>query len=121
MDTRPGLQEHRPHLETNRKRIFVLRFERLRVESCDVNDFVDEARGLWSMPNIEGHITFKKLKATRYFTQAFLPKGRRLVLYEDNQSIVGVLAHLTSKSPTMMCELRDVFLLIDTYDIQIRT
>ncbi len=46
-------------------------------------------------------------------------KGKRLILHEDNQSVIGVLTHLTSKSPTMMCELRKRFLLIDTYDIKI--
>jgi hypothetical protein len=87
-----------------------------------LNDCV-EARGFWGMPDIEEHITFKELKAVRCAIQAFLPelKGRRLLLHEDNQSVIGVLTHLTSKSPTMMCELRKLFLLIDTYDIKIRT
>ena len=55
--------------------------------------------------------------------QSFLPelKGRRLLLHEDNQSVIGVLTHLTSKSPAMMCELRKLFLLIDRNDIKIRT
>ena len=35
--------------------------------------------------------------------------------------MIGVLTHLTSKSPTMMNELRKMFLLVDTYDIKIRT
>jgi hypothetical protein len=48
-------------------------------------------------------------------------KGRRLLLHEDNQSAVGVLTHLTSRSPAMMCNLRKLFLLIDKYDIKIRT
>ena len=75
------------------------------------------------MPGIEDHITFKKLKSVRCVIQAFLPelKGRCLLLYKDNQSVIGVLTHLTSKSPTMMCELCKLFLLIDTYDIKIRT
>ncbi len=75
------------------------------------------------MPDIEEHITFKELKAVRCAVLEFLPelKGRRLLLHEDNQSVIGVLTHLTSKSPTMMCELRKLFLLIDTYDINIRT
>ena len=59
----------------------------------------------------------------RSVIQSFLPelKGKRLLLHEDNPSVIGVLTHLTSKSPTMMCELRRLFLLIDTYDIKIRT
>jgi hypothetical protein len=87
-----------------------------------LNDCV-EARGFWGLPDLGEHITFKELKAVRCAIQAFLPelKGRRLLLHEDNQSVIGVLTHLTSKSPTMMCELRKLFLLIDTYDIKIRT
>jgi len=63
------------------------------------------------------------LKAVRCAIQSFLPelKGKRLLLHEDNQSVIGVLTHLTTKSPFMMCELRKLFLLIDTYDIKIRT
>jgi len=35
--------------------------------------------------------------------------------------VIVVLTHLTSKSPTVMCELRKLFLLVDIYDIKIRT
>ena len=75
------------------------------------------------MLDIEEHITFKELKAVRCAIHAFLPelKGRRLLLHEDNQSVIGVLTHLSSKFPTMMWELRKLFLLIDTYDIKIKT
>ena len=87
-----------------------------------LNDCV-EARGLWGMQDIGEHITFKEMKEVRCAIQALLPelKGRRLLLHEDNQFVIGVLTHLTFKSPTMMCELRKLFLLIDTYDIKIRT
>ena len=75
------------------------------------------------MPDLNEHITFKELKAVRCAIHAFLPKlrGKRLLLHGDNQFIIGVLTHLTSKFTTMMCELRKLFLLIDTYDIKIRT
>ncbi len=75
------------------------------------------------MPDINEHITFKELKAVRCAIHAFLPelKERRLLIHEDNHHVVGVLTHLSSKSPTMTCELRKLFLLIDTYDIKIRT
>jgi hypothetical protein len=87
-----------------------------------LNNFV-ETRGFWGMPDLDEHITFKELKVVRYAMQTFLPKlkGKRLLLHEDNQSVIGVLTHLTSKSPTLMCELRKLFLLIDTNDIKIRT
>ncbi len=35
--------------------------------------------------------------------------------------MVGVLTHLTSRSPTMMSEMRNFFLLTDEHDISIRT
>ena len=82
-----------------------------------------EALGFKTMPAIEDHITSKELKAVRCSIKTFLPelKGKRLLLHEDNQSVIGLLTHLTSKSSTMMCELRKLFLLIDTYDIKFRT
>ena len=69
------------------------------------------------------NITFTELKAIRCAIESFLPevKGRRLLLHEDNQSVVGVLTHPTSRSPAMMSELRKLFLLIDEHDISIRT
>jgi hypothetical protein len=87
-----------------------------------LNDCV-EARGFWSGSDKEQHITFKELKAVRCAVESFLPelKGRRLLLHEDNQSVVGVLTHLTSRSPAMMSELRKLFLLTDENDIRIRT
>jgi len=55
-----------------------------------LNDCV-EALGFWAMPDMHEHITFKESKALRFVIQLFLPelKGRRLVLREDNQSIIG--------------------------------
>ncbi len=87
-----------------------------------LNDCV-EARGFWTAPDLPQHVTLKELKALRCAIHSFLPelKGRRLLLHEDNQSVIGVLTHLTSKSPAMMCELRKLFLFIDMYDIKIRT
>jgi hypothetical protein len=69
------------------------------------------------MPNLGEHITFKESKAVRCAIQAFLPElmGKRIMLHEENHSVIGVvLTHLTSKSHTMMCELRKPFLLINT-------
>jgi hypothetical protein len=82
-----------------------------------------EARGFWSGKDKEQHIPFKELKAVRCAIKSFLPelKRRRLLLHEDNQSVVGVLNHLTSRSPTMMSELRKLFLLTEENDIRIRT
>jgi hypothetical protein len=75
------------------------------------------------MPDLQEHITFKELNAVRCAIQAILfkLKGRRLLLHEDNQSVIDVLTHLTSKFPTMMCELRKLFLLVYSYDVKITT
>ena len=98
---------------------------------CDSNDFgwgailneCIETRGFWSGEDKGRHITFKELKAVRCAFKSFLPelKGRRLLLHEDNQSVVGVLTYLNSRSPVMMSELRKPFLLTDENDIKIRT
>ncbi len=63
-----------------------------------------EARGFWTGPDKLQYITFKELKAVWCAIESFLleVKGRRLLLHEDNQSVVGVLTHLTSRSPAMM-------------------
>jgi hypothetical protein len=52
---------------------------------------------------------------------SFLPllRGRKVLLHEDNQAVVAVLSHLTSRSPAMMDELRKLWELIDTYNISI--
>jgi hypothetical protein len=62
------------------------------------------------------HITFKKPKAVRCAIESFLTqlKGRRLLLHEDNESVAGVLTHLTSRSPSMMLKTNE-------NDIRIRT
>ena len=44
-----------------------------------------------------------------------------MLLHEDNQSVVGVLTHLTSRSPDMLSELRKLFPLTDEHDISIKT
>jgi hypothetical protein len=82
-----------------------------------------ESRGFWTTPDLQEHTTFKEPEAVRCAIKAFLPKlkGKRLLLHEDNQPVIEMLMHLTSKFPTMMCELRKLFLLLDTCDNKIRT
>ena len=82
----------------------------------------DEARGFWYQPDRSLHITFKELKAVRLAVESFLPqlKHRNVLLHEDNQAVVAVLTHLTSRSPAMMSELRKLWYLLDSNDITIR-
>ena len=81
------------------------------------------ARGFWTPPDLDQHITFKELKAVRYAVLSFLShlRGRQVLLHEDNQAVVSVLTHLTTKSADMMSELRKLWFLLDTNDIHIRT
>ena len=80
-----------------------------------------EARGFWYEDRVQ-HITFKELKAVRYAVMSFLPllAGRQVLLHEDNQAVVSVLTHLTSRSPAMMAELRKLWFLLDTNNIHLR-
>ena len=81
-----------------------------------------ESRGYWGLQDREEHITFKELKAVRHAVEVFLPQlqGRDVLLHEDNQAVVSILTHLTSRSPAMMCELRKLWFLLDSHDIRIR-
>jgi hypothetical protein len=67
-----------------------------------------EARGFWSTADQPHHITWKELKAVRLPLILFLPlmRGRKILMHEDNQAVVAVLSHLTSRSPAMIDELR---------------
>lgn len=99
----------------------------LHVDSSDygwgavLND-MKTARGFWYDTDRASHITFKELKAVRLAIESFLPyvAGRAVLLHEDNQAVVAVLTHFTTRSPQMMVELRKLWYLLDTNDINIR-
>jgi hypothetical protein len=63
-----------------------------------------EARGLLSTANKQYYIIWKELKAVRLAVLSILPlpRGRKVLLHEDNQAVVVVLSHLTSRSPAVM-------------------
>ena len=67
-----------------------------------------QARDFWGLQDRGQHITFKELKAVSYVVESFLPHivGINVMLHEDNQAVVAVLTHLTTRSPHMMLELR---------------
>ena len=99
----------------------------IHVDSSDfgwgaVLDDHHQARGFWGLQDRNQHITFKELKAVRYAVESFLPHivGRNVLLHEDNQAVVAVLTHLTTRSPDMMLELRKLWFLLDTHGIHIR-
>lgn len=86
-----------------------------------LND-LDTARGFWYDEDRLSHITFKELKAVRYAVESFLPQliGRNVLMHEDNQAVVSVVTHLTTRSPQMMEELRKLWYLLDTNDVHLR-
>lgn len=68
------------------------------------------------------HITFTELKAVRYALESFLPYfvGRYVLMHEDNQAVVSVVTHMTTRSPQMMEELRKLWFLLDSNDVHLR-
>ena len=80
------------------------------------------AYGFWSPEEAEWHIGMRELRAVRLVIQHFLPhlRRRRVLLFEDNQSVVFILTNLVSKSPQLMAELRRLWWLLDTEDIELR-
>ncbi len=80
------------------------------------------ARGEWRPHQRRWHITLKELKAVRFTVETFIAelRGRRVLLWEDNQAVVAVLTGLTSRSAPMMAELRKLWWLLDTNDISLR-
>ena len=78
--------------------------------------------GFWSAAEAMRHITWRELRAVRLFILAYLERltGRRLLLHEDNQAVVAVIASLSSRSPEMMAELRELVQLLLLHDISLR-
>jgi hypothetical protein len=86
-------------------------------EQLEARGYTGVARG-----DQQKHITYKELKAVRLAVLSFLPllRERSALLHEDNQAVVAVLSHVTSRSSAMMGELRKLWELIDTKTISIR-
>ena len=62
------------------------------------------AHGFWRSSQRDLHITLKELKAVRFTVEVFVRElaGRRVLLWEDNQGVVAILAGLTSRSAALM-------------------
>ena len=78
--------------------------------------------GFWTAREAAIHITWRELRAVRLFVLAHVLElsGHHLLLHEDNQAVVAILASLTSRSPELMAELRLLIEVLDDYDISIR-
>jgi hypothetical protein len=81
-----------------------------------------EARGFWSKEDEHQHITWKELKAVRYFVESFLPQlaGCNVLLHEDNHVVYHIETCITSRSPIVIDELRRLWLLLDTKSTNIK-
>jgi len=88
----------------------------------DYQTVLPPAWGFWSPAEAELHITFRELRAVKLFVQHYLEslRGRRLLLYEDNQAVVAILTNLTTRSPLLMAELREIIELLAEGDISLR-
>jgi hypothetical protein len=116
VDPGPLSPQRIPHLEAHRERLHALRLHQLRMGSS-----IEQLRGVPRLldhpgPSRTHHLQGAEGSALRH--QGVPPGAQGQA---TPQSVIGVLTHLTSKSPTMMCDLRKLFLFLDTYDIKIRT
>ncbi|KAK3278968.1 hypothetical protein CYMTET_13127 [Cymbomonas tetramitiformis] len=81
-----------------------------------------EARGFWGDDLRHLHITHLELEAVFKPVQAFLRelRGKVVPLYYNNQAVVAMLAHFTSRSPDLMRRMRRLWTLLDLNDIEIQ-
>ncbi|KAK3243683.1 hypothetical protein CYMTET_46679 [Cymbomonas tetramitiformis] len=80
------------------------------------------ARGFWSDEMRNWHITHLELEAVYKTVQAFLKEleGKVVRLYCDNQAVVAMLSHFTSRNPDLMRRMRRLWLLLDLHDIELQ-
>ncbi|KAK3277816.1 hypothetical protein CYMTET_14201 [Cymbomonas tetramitiformis] len=80
------------------------------------------ARGFWSDEMRNWHITHLELEAVYKTMQAFLKEleGKVVRLYCDNQAVVAMLSHFTSRNPDLMRRMRRLWLLLDLHDIELQ-
>jgi hypothetical protein len=71
------------------------------------HDNGDWVREIWAVEDQDMHITGKELKAVRYMLEAWRHRlrERHVLLFEDNQSVVGILRNLVAWSPGMWADL----------------
>jgi hypothetical protein len=76
-------------------------------------------RGIWAVEDRDLHITPKELKAVRYALEAWRVqlRNRHVLLWEDNQAVVGILRRLNTKSPGMRAELEQIIDLLEEENI----
>ncbi|KAK3265932.1 hypothetical protein CYMTET_25408 [Cymbomonas tetramitiformis] len=80
------------------------------------------ARGFWPDEMRNWHITHLELEAVYKTVQAFLKEleGKVVRLYCDNQAVVAMLSHFTSRNPDLMRRMRRLWSLLDLHDIELQ-
>ncbi len=80
------------------------------------------ARGFWPDEMRSWHITHLELEAVYKTVQAFLKELESKVvrLYCDNQAVVAMLSHFTSRNPDLMRRMRRLWSLLDLHDIELQ-
>ncbi|KAK3246227.1 hypothetical protein CYMTET_44229 [Cymbomonas tetramitiformis] len=80
------------------------------------------ARGFWSDELRHLHITHFELEAVYKTVQSFLREltSKVVRLYCDNQAVVAMLSHFTSRSPELMRRMRRLWILLDLNDIELQ-
>ena len=81
----------------------------------------DRVAGFWSAWEAGKHITFRELRAVRLFLEHYVHslRGRRLLLWEDNQAVVGILRGFTTRSaePAMRADLEEIIGVLEAESI----
>ncbi|KAK3264727.1 hypothetical protein CYMTET_26549 [Cymbomonas tetramitiformis] len=80
------------------------------------------ARGFWSDELRHLHITHLELEAVYKTVQSFLREltGKVVRLYCDNQAVVAMLSHFTSRNPELMRRMRRLWILLDLNAIELQ-
>ncbi|KAK3283385.1 hypothetical protein CYMTET_8913, partial [Cymbomonas tetramitiformis] len=68
------------------------------------------------------HITHYELEAVFKTVRSFMHElgGKVVRLYCDNQAVVAMLSHFTSRNPELMRRMRRLWLLLDLHDIELQ-
>ena len=79
------------------------------------------ARGFWTKEERRLSITELELEAVLRTVQSFIShlRSRHVLLREDNMGVVHMLAHYSSRVPSIMRRLRELWLLLDTNGIEL--
>ncbi|KAK3232555.1 hypothetical protein CYMTET_57092 [Cymbomonas tetramitiformis] len=80
------------------------------------------ARRFWPDELRHLHITHLELEAVYKTVQSFLREltGKVVRLYCDNQAMVAMLSHFTSRNPELMRRMRRLWILLDLNDIELQ-